>query len=52
MNTFPMKKVTLVVERFLNKEIIRMLKEVGVSGYTTVAAEGEGRRVGAPSWPT
>ena len=44
MNLSPMKKVTLVVERFLNKDIIRMLKDVGVTGYTTVASEGEGSR--------
>ncbi|HEX8319766.1 P-II family nitrogen regulator [Longimicrobium sp.] len=51
MNTVPLKKVTIISEAVLEPEILRMVKELGARGYTTVQARGEGSRgVRASEW--
>lgn len=46
-----LSKVTIVSERLLKDEIIRLIKQAGASGYTLSAVEGEGSRgVRAGDW--
>ena len=40
----PLKLVTIVSERTLKDELIRLLKRAGASGFTETRAEGEGSR--------
>jgi hypothetical protein len=42
MNEF--KKITIVSERLLREQLVGLLKQEGASGYTILAAEGEGSR--------
>ncbi len=37
-------KLTIVAEEILSKKIVKLIKEAGATGYTVMAAGGEGSR--------
>lgn len=47
----PLKKVTIVAERLLKDQLIRLVHDEGATGHTLIAVEGEGSRgVRASDW--
>lgn len=44
MQSFPKKLVTIITEAVIEKEIITVLEQLGVSGFTIVDARGKGHR--------
>jgi nitrogen regulatory protein PII len=44
MNTTSLKKMTIVAERLLRESLLKLLREVGATGYTMTAVEGAGSR--------
>ncbi len=40
----PLRKVTVVCERLLRPDILKLLKKHGATGWTITAVEGEGSR--------
>lgn len=46
-----MKKVTIVAERLLKEQVLKLLKAQGATGYTLTSCEGEGSRgIHASDW--
>lgn len=51
MNTTPLRKVTIIAERVLRDEILDLLRDLGATGWTIAAVEGQGSRgVRASEW--
>lgn len=51
MKTFPLRKVTIVAEAFLEERLLREIREHGARGFTLTEARGEGSRgVRASEW--
>ena len=42
MNTYPMKRVTIVCEAYARDAVTNLLREIGAHGYTLFAVEGDG----------
>lgn len=51
MNSVRLRKITVVAERVLRDELLDLLKELGATGWTLTAVEGEGSRgIRASEW--
>jgi nitrogen regulatory protein PII len=44
MNTYPMKRVTIVCEAYAKEAVKKLLREIGAHGYTIFDVEGAGSR--------
>ena len=49
MNTYPMKRVTIVTEALARESIRQLLSEVGAHGYTIFSVEGSGAQGERPA---
>ncbi len=51
MQTIALKKITIIAEALLEKNLVRDIKAAGATGYTITTARGEGSRgVRASDW--
>lgn len=51
MQTITLKRITIIAERLLKEQLLRVLRESGATGYTLINVEGEGSRgVRASQW--
>ena len=39
---FPMKKITIISERLLKSDLLKLIRDEGASGHTLTSVEGEG----------
>ena len=39
---FPMKKITIISERLLKSDLLKLIRKAGATGHTLTAVEGEG----------